>query len=99
MTRRFDTIDANARVQRLRGRRATMQRLRRLRAEPLCRLCLTRNIIRVATTPDHIRPLSQGGSDDDDNIRCLCVECHTDVTAEQFKYTQRQRVDDDGWPP
>ena len=43
----------------------------------------------ASTVPDHIVPLSQGGSDDDGNIRCLCEECHGIVTAEQFGHERR----------
>jgi len=55
--------------------------LRRLAAEPLCRHCADRGIIRAAVTPDHIIPLGLGGSDDDSNIQCLCEECHAIKTA------------------
>lgn len=82
---------------RLRGRRATEQRLRRLREEPLCRICKGKGIVRASAVPDHITPLSQGGSDDDSNIRCLCHSCHRDVTAEQMRYRTRQDIDADGW--
>lgn len=34
-----------------------------------------------ATTPDHIIPLATGGTDTDDNIQCLCFECHAIKTA------------------
>ena len=32
---------------------------------------------------DHIVPLSQGGTDDDDNLQILCVPCHEDKTKEE----------------
>ena len=38
----------------------------------------------ASTVPDHIRPLAKGGSDEDDNIRCLCARHHRIRTAEQF---------------
>ena len=34
-------------------------------AEPLCRDCATAGIVREATVPDHIVPLTHGGSDED----------------------------------
>lgn len=68
-------------VERLRGRAGVRQRLRRLMAEPLCRHCFARGKVIASSVPDHIIPLSQGGTDDDDNIQCLCDECHLIKTA------------------
>lgn len=85
-------------TERLRGRQAVAQRLRRLRAEPLCRDCASNGIIREATVPDHIIPLAHGGSDRDSNIRCLCAECHAKRTAEQFGQRRMAGVGPDGWP-
>ena len=85
-------------AERLRGRRAVAQRLRRLQAEPLCRDCAGRSIVREATVPDHIVPLSRGGSDEDSNIRCLCTDCHQARTAEQFGHRRMVVVGSDGWP-
>ncbi|EZP73794.1 Restriction endonuclease [Sphingomonas paucimobilis] len=72
------------RTERLRGRAGMAQRRRRLQAEPLCRDCKKRGIIAAATVPDHITPLAIGGTDTDDNIKCLCDPCHKRKTAEQF---------------
>jgi 5-methylcytosine-specific restriction protein A len=85
-------------AERLRGRRGVEQRKRRLEAEPLCRDCKSAGIVRAATVPDHIKPLKQGGLDIDDNIRCLCADCHRGRTAEQFGYRKRVKTGLDGWP-
>ncbi|SCW80675.1 5-methylcytosine-specific restriction enzyme A [Sphingobium faniae] len=85
-------------AERLRGRAAVAQRRRRLQAEPLCRDCKSRDIVTAATVPDHIVPLTQGGSDDDNNIRCLCAACHEVRTTEQFGYRRRIEVNVEGWP-
>lgn len=69
---------------RIDGRRGQALRLRRLTNEPLCRICLTRGKVTASTVPDHITPLAKGGTDTDDNIRCLCAQCHTEVTRIQF---------------
>lgn len=37
--------------------------------------------MREAVTPDHIVPLAFGGTDTDDNVQCLCAECHAIKTA------------------
>lgn len=83
---------------RLRGRRAVEQRKRRLQVEPLCRDCKAKGLVTVATVPDHITPLAKGGSDTDDNIRCLCKPCHEKRTAEQFGHRVKQEIGLDGWP-
>lgn len=85
-------------TERQRGRRAVAQRLRRLQAEPLCRDCAARGLVREASVPDHIVPLARGGSDDDSNIRCLCAECHRARTAEQFGHRRTVATGPDGWP-
>ena len=73
-------------------------RARRLRNEPLCRICLENGIATPSTVPDHIVPLALGGKDIDANIRCLCQACHDKVTAEQFNRKQRIEYGLDGWP-
>lgn len=97
MARRPDYI-ASKGTQRLRGRRGVEQRKRRLAAEPLCRDCMAKGIITASTVPDHIIPLSQNGPDTDDNIRCLCADCHTIRTREQFGQRQVSPVGTDGRP-
>jgi len=49
-------------TERLRGRAAAAQRLRRLAREPLCVDCKGRGITTASTVPDHV-PLSKGGTD------------------------------------
>jgi 5-methylcytosine-specific restriction protein A len=83
--------------ERIRGRKGMELRRRRLEAEPLCRDCKAKGIIRAAVTPDHILPLALGGEDVDTNIRCLCQMCHDRRTAEQFKRKAVAEVGLDGW--
>lgn len=85
--------------ERIRGRLGIAMRKRRLEAEPLCRDCKGKGIIRPAITPDHIKPLALGGTDTDDNIRCLCKDCHDLRTREQFGHkAPKQAIGLDGWP-
>ena len=85
-------------AERLRGRRAVVQRKRRLQAEPLCRDCTTKGIVREASVPDHIVPLALGGDDSDANTRNLCADCHQARTAEQFGLRRTVGTGPDGWP-
>lgn len=72
-------------VERLRGRAGQAQRLRRLhRTDGLCEMCRAAGRVEHATRVDHIKPLAQGGSDEDGNTRNLCEPHHLQVTAEQF---------------
>jgi 5-methylcytosine-specific restriction protein A len=84
--------------ERIRGRLGIAMRKRRLEAEPLCRDCKAKGLVRPAVTPDHIKPLALGGTDTDDNIRCLCADCHRTRTAEQFGHRKRNTIGRDGWP-
>jgi len=85
-------------AERLRGRAAVIQRLRRLQAEPLCRDCAAKGRIREATVPDHIVPLALGGDDTDANTRSLCTPCHGARTREQFGLKKKVAITVSGWP-
>ena len=72
-------------TKRPRGRAGAANRDRRLSAHPLCQDCLADGgVERAATEIDHIIPLALGGSDEDENVRCLCKPCHARRTKEQF---------------
>jgi 5-methylcytosine-specific restriction protein A len=42
----------------------------------LCQACLAAARVTVGRVVDHIQPLWDGGSDEDDNKQLLCVPCH-----------------------
>jgi 5-methylcytosine-specific restriction protein A len=61
---------------RLRGRAGVALRGRVRAEEPCCRSCLADGK-RVRTEEiDHIRPLSEGGTDERSNLQGLCKPCH-----------------------
>ena len=55
--------------------RALQARNARIKARDgfTCQLC---GRLTVELEIDHERPLSDGGTDDDGNVRALCVTCH-----------------------
>lgn len=55
------------------------------RDKHLCQQCLRNGRAVPATTVDHIKPKSNGGTDDDSNLQGLCWPCHRKKTA-----TERQ---------
>lgn len=83
---------------RIQGRAGVALRKARLAREPLCRMCMEQGTVREATTPDHILALSNGGTDTDDNIQCLCDEHHAEKTARDLGYRHKPTYGADGWP-
>lgn len=72
----------------------TIQRIRQ-RDGYLCRSCGT--AVRTGEV-DHIKPLDQGGSNDDSNLQLLCDSCHVDKTNKDNGYKVKRRVGLDGIP-
>lgn len=76
--------EKHGKTKRLKGRDAVDERRRRLSEEPYCRDCREKGFSRLADQVDHIVPLADGGTDDDDNTRSLCLPCHQTRTQERF---------------
>lgn len=67
-------------------------RHRVLSDQPLCQQCLDRGQVVVATEVHHKVRVSDGGTDDEENLVGLCHDCHEAIT------TGRPAVGTDGWP-
>ncbi|GAJ00432.1 unnamed protein product, partial [marine sediment metagenome] len=52
-----------------------------LQRDPICKDCNSQ----ASTTVDHIIPVSQGGTDDMDNLQGLCEKCHNRKAAKEKK--------------
>jgi 5-methylcytosine-specific restriction protein A len=50
----------------------------------LCQACAERGLVTRATEVDHIVPKSQGGSDDESNLRALCRACHDEKSRREM---------------
>jgi 5-methylcytosine-specific restriction enzyme A len=72
-------------AQRIRGRRLQTLRAQLFDASPLCVCCQQAGRVEVATVRDHIRPLSEGGTDDPANIQPLCAACHARKTDDEAR--------------
>jgi 5-methylcytosine-specific restriction protein A len=46
------------------------------RDKGLCQTCKREGTIRIGPQCDHIKPLSQGGTDDESNLEMICIEHH-----------------------
>ena len=79
----------------------TLQNLRKrwFASNPLCVKCQSKDIVRLATQLDHIKPLHKGGTNSDDNYQSLCVECHDEKskTERGHTYKSKRTIGLDGW--
>lgn len=51
------------------------------RDKGLCQVCMADGKLRPAKQVDHKVPKFEGGSEDDDNLQAICVDCHKAKTA------------------
>lgn len=72
---------------RIRGRALQQIREAHLRLHPLCVRCLLKGFLTPGDEIDHIIPLSQGGTDTDDNRQTLCAPCHVEKGREDDRAT------------
>jgi 5-methylcytosine-specific restriction protein A len=56
---------------------------RYIAAHPLCEKCASLGRVTPAQEVHHIKPLSQGGTNDVDNLMSLCTSCHSEITARE----------------
>jgi 5-methylcytosine-specific restriction endonuclease McrA len=86
----------NPKHTRLTGNAGVSQRLRiRLRDNYTC--CKCKRITPTGEV-DHIIALDDNGTNDDDNLQYLCIECHKLKTATDRQYTIKTGSTVDGLP-
>ncbi len=54
-------------------------RARYVKAHPLCEMCLEAGRLVPVAEVHHIKPKSEGGSDDVENLMSLCHSCHMKI--------------------
>lgn len=59
-----------------------------------CVQCMSVGRFVRATAVDHIKPKSQGGTDDLNNLQAICNRCHDEKTAKESQAAVRDRG---GW--
>lgn len=57
---------------------------------PLCAECERNGRVTAATQRDHIKALSEGGTDTDDNVQALCAACHDEKSLQESIRAQRR---------
>lgn len=51
----------------------------------LCQPCKRRDTLTLAKEVDHIVPVAEGGTDEDDNLEAICKPCHQCKTQGEAK--------------
>lgn len=51
-------------------------------SHPMCEICLEKGVYTPTEEIHHMKPLSQGGTHDRDNLKALCKTCHARIHAE-----------------
>lgn len=70
-------------TKRITGRRLQAMRKSLFERDPLCAECRRHGRVTLATLRDHIIPLAEGGTDDDDNAQGLCHDYHEGKTLNE----------------
>jgi len=79
-------------------------RKRIIARDPICKHCEAKGKTTLTEVIDHIKPLAEGGSNDDSNLMGLCHPCHDAKTQAEAARAQgrtvrpRQAFGTDGWP-
>ena len=63
-----------------------------MQVQPLCVMCEANGVVVAGDELDHILPLFKGGSNNDENLQMLCVECHKKKTADDLGFRYRQQT-------
>lgn len=70
-------------TKRVTGRKLQAMRERLFTEKPLCAECQRQGRVTLAAQRDHIKPLAEGGSDDDSNVQGLCIACHAEKSRQE----------------
>lgn len=81
--KRYEKYDRDPAMRRRYGRTWKRIRDRHIAEHPLCEMCEKQGRIIPAEEVHHIKPLSQGGTHDENNLMSLCKECHSRITAKE----------------
>ena len=79
---RYEKYDRDPNTKRRYGRAWKRIRDSYADAHPLCEMCLENGVYTTTEQIHHVKPLSQGGTHDRENLMALCKSCHAKIHAE-----------------
>lgn len=81
--KRYEKYDRTPEMKKRYGRTWKRIRDRHIAAFPLCEMCKRKGLVTPAEEVHHIKPLAQGGTNDEENLMSLCKVCHSEITAKE----------------
>lgn len=81
--KRYERYQRDPAVKKRYGRTWKRIRDRYIAAHPLCEQCEKDGRLTPAEEVHHVKPLSQGGTNDYANLMALCTPCHSGITARE----------------
>lgn len=82
-SRLYEKYRRNPTVRRRYGRAWKRIRDSYVKSHPVCEECFKNGIIVEAEEVHHIKPLSEGGTHDKENLISLCKSCHARIHAKR----------------
>ena len=79
--KRYEKYDRDPAVKKRYGRAWKRIRDTYIAAHPFCEQCKKNGTMTLAEEVHHIKPLSRGGTNQEDNLMSLCTSCHSEITA------------------
>lgn len=84
--RSYEKYGRDKTVRRKYGRAWKRIRDKYVSQHPFCEKCFEKGIVVTAQEVHHIKPLSEGGTHDKENLISLCKSCHAKIHAERGDY-------------
>lgn len=81
--RRYEKYDRDPAVKKRYGRSWRRIRDSYVKAHPFCEECFKKGILVPVEEVHHIKPLSEGGTNNKENLISLCKSCHARVHAKR----------------
>ena len=83
-SREYERYDRDPATRKRYGKQWRKIRGRYIKSHPYCQICFeTKGIITPVEEVHHIKPLSEGGTNDFSNLMSLCKSCHSRIHAER----------------
>ena len=83
MNQQYERYGRDPSVRRHYGKQWRKVRSIYIKAHPYCEECYKNGVMVPAEQVHHVKPLSEGGTNDFENLMSLCKSCHSRIHAER----------------